>query len=288
MGNIAFLLVLAGAAALFIYLRRPPVYTAEGELYVHYIDVGQGDCTLITAGREAMLIDSGEYTEVGSVENYLEKYGISCLDVIVCTHPHSDHMGGMADIIERFDVGEIYIPHVKREKIPTAVYYDKFLDAVNRKRVKLSEVSAGESFTVGDGHCTVVAPCSDDYEGLNDYSIGILMRHGKKSFLFTGDAEEASETEMILSGRLSSVDVYKAGHHGSSSSSTEGFLAVIRPEYAVISCGRDNPYGHPSDQVIKRLQRYTKNIFRTDLCGDIIICSDGEEISVRTERDEII
>jgi competence protein ComEC len=194
----------------------------------------------------------------------------------------------MADIIERFDVGEIYIPHVKREKIPTAVYYDKFLDAVNRKRVKLSEVSAGESFTVGDGHCTVVAPCSDDYEGLNDYSIGILMRHGKKSFLFTGDAEEASETEMILSGRLSSVDVYKAGHHGSSSSSTEGFLAVIRPEYAVISCGRDNPYGHPSDQVIKRLQRYTKNIFRTDLCGDIIICSDGEEISVRTERDEII
>lgn len=233
-----------------------------------------------------MLIDCGEYSEAANVKGYLEKQGIFRLDKIVCTHPHSDHMGGMADIIESFDTGEVMIPHIDNGNVPTAVYFDKFLDAVNDKRVKLTEVSAGDEFTVGDGHCTVIAPCSESYEGLNDYSVCIILRHGKRSFLFTGDAESASEAEMLLSGRLTKTDVYEAGHHGSDSSSTEGFLAVVRPEYAVISCGRDNPYGHPSDQVIKRLRRYTKNIYRTDTCGDIIICSDGEKISVRTERDE--
>lgn len=282
--NVLIILLLFCAGAVFWYLRRPQYYPAEGELAVHIIDVGQGDCILVSAGRENMLIDCGEYSQAPAVRNYLERCGVSRLNCIVCTHPHSDHMGGMGYIIDHFKVGQVLVPHVDDSDIPSAVFYEKFLDAVSSKNVGISEVRAGDTFTVGDGRCTVIAPYADKYDNVNNYSVCIMLTHGRKSFLFTGDAEELSEQEMLLSGRLMHTDVYKAGHHGSSTSSSPAFLAAVSPEYAAISCGTANPYGHPDDDVVKRLNKYTGDIYRTDLNGTIVFISDGEEIKVYPER----
>jgi competence protein ComEC len=210
--------------------------------------------------------------------------GIRQLDYVVGTHPHSDHMGGMDRIIEEFGIGEFIIPHLDDEDIPTASYFLRFLDAAERHGVKLTEAVTGSEFTVGDAHCEIVAPNSSSYEDINNYSVGIVLRHGSESFIFTGDAEGVAEQEMLDGGRLGKMNVYKVGHHGSSSSSTAAFLRVIRPDTAVISCGAGNAYGHPTDSVIRRLSAYTDNIYRTDLCGSIVITSDGSSLNVTAER----
>lgn len=266
------------------FIPKQPVYPAEGEMQVHFIDVGQGDCVYIAAGTENMLIDCGEAEESAKVVSYLRDMGVRRLDYVIGTHPHSDHMGGMDNIVSSFGIGEFIIPHLADDDIPTTSYFSRFLDAAQKYGVKLREAETGSEFTVGDAHCEIVAPNSGDYDDLNNYSVGVILRHGSESFIFTGDAEGVSEREMIDGGRLGKVDVYKVGHHGSSSSSTAEFLSVIRPETAVISCGAENPYGHPTDAVIKRLSGYTDSIYRTDLCGNIVITSDGSSLQVSTER----
>lgn len=266
------------------FVPKQPEYPAEGELQVHFIDVGQGDCIYVAAGDENMLIDCGEADESAKAISYLRDMGVERLDYVVGTHPHSDHMGGMDTVISSFGIGEFIIPHLDDEDIPTTMYFTRFLDAVESYDVKLTEAAVGREFTVGDAHCEIVAPNSGKYEDINNYSVAILLRHGSRSFIFTGDAEGISEREMTESGRLSKVDVYKAGHHGSSTSGTESFLSVIRPEVAVISCGAGNSYGHPTEAALKRISVYTDKIYRTDLCGTIVITSDGNELSVSTER----
>ena len=231
-----------------------------------------------------MLIDCGEADESARAVAYLQDMGIRQLDYVVGTHPHSDHMGGMDRIIEEFGIGEFIIPHLDDEDIPTTSYFLRFLDAAERHGVKLTETVTGSEFTVGDAHCEIVAPNSKKYEDINNYSVGIVLRHGSESFIFTGDAEGVAEQEMLGGGRLGKMNVYKVGHHGSSSSSTAAFLNVIRPDTAVISCGAGNAYGHPTDSVIRRLSAYTDNIYRTDLCGSIVITSDGSSLNVTAER----
>ena len=231
-----------------------------------------------------MLIDCGEADESARAVAYLQDIGIRQLDYVVGTHPHSDHMGGMDRIIEEFGIWEFIIPHLDDEDIPTTSYFLRFLDAAERHGVKLTEAVTGSEFTVGDAHCEIVAPNSKKYEDINNYSVGIVLRHGSESFIFTGDAEGVAEQEMLGGGRLGKMNVYKVGHHGSSSSSTAALLNVIRPDTAVISCGAGNAYGHPTDSVIRRLSAYTDNIYRTDLCGSIVITSDGSSLNVTAER----
>lgn len=281
--SLFFIVVIAVCLAL-TFIPKQPVYPAEGELQVHFIDVGQGDCIYIAAGGQNMLIDCGEADESARAVAYLQDMGIRQLDYVVGTHPHSDHMGGMDRIIEEFGIGEFIIPHLDDEDIPTTSYFLRFLDAAERHGVKLTEAVTGSKFTVGDAHCEIVAPNSKKYEDINNYSVGIVLRHGSESFIFTGDAEGVAEQEMLGGGRLGKMNVYKVGHHGSSSSSTAAFLNVIRPDTAVISCGAGNAYGHPTDSVIRRLSAYTDNIYRTDLCGSIVITSDGSSLNVTAER----
>lgn len=281
--SLFFIVIIAVCLAL-TFIPKQPVYPAEGELQVHFIDVGQGDCIYIAAGGQNMLIDCGEADESAMAVAYLQDMGIRQLDYVVGTHPHSDHMGGMDRIIEEFGIGEFIIPHLDDEDIPTTSYFLRFLDAAERHGVKLTEAVTGSEFTVGDAHCEIVAPNSKKYEDINNYSVGIVLRHGSESFIFTGDAEGVAEQEMLGGGRLGKMNVYKVGHHGSSSSSTAAFLNVIRPDTAVISCGAGNAYGHPTDSVIRRLSAYTDNIYRTDLCGSIVITSDGSSLNVTAER----
>lgn len=254
------------------------------KLSVHYIDVGQGDSIYIESGGEGMLIDCGESGDTDSVISYLDNMGIKKINYIVGTHPHSDHMGGMSKIVEHFDIDEVIIPHIDDSDTPTTKYFEKFLNACAEKGLSLTEAELGREIEVGDAEFEIIAPNSLDYSNVNNYSVSFIMHHGDNSFIFTGDAEKLAEDEMIESGKLEDIDVYKAGHHGSDTSSSEDFLNIIKPDYAVISCGEGNSYGHPNDITIENLSKFTDKIYRTDLCGTVVFESDGKELTVKTER----
>ena len=254
--------------------------TTESELQVHYIDVGQGDCILIESGDDTLLIDCGEIGKGDTVKAYLDSEGINQLDYVIGTHPHSDHMGCMDKIVEYYEIGELIMPHLDDSDVPTTKYFERFLNSAENKGLEITEAELGRIFNIGDAQCEIIAPCSDDYSNANNYSVGIIMRHGENSFIFTGDAEKSAEKEMIDSGKLIDIDVYKAGHHGSDTSSSEEFLEIIKPDIAVISCGEGNSYGHPCDITLENLSKYTDKVYRTDLSGTIVITSDGSELSV--------
>ncbi len=231
-----------------------------------------------------MLIDCGESQYAGKVTDYLRELGVKRLDYVVATHPHSDHMGGMASVMKQFDIGEVIMPPLPDEDVPTTNFFENFLSVCEDKGLELTEAKVGDELEIGDARAKVVAPNSAKYEDLNNYSVVLLVTHGSKKFIFDGDAEKISEKEMISGGLLSQADVYKVGHHGSNSSSCAAYMKEIQPKIAVISCGAGNPYGHPKDGAIKRMSPYTEEIYRTDLCGTINIVSDGKELTVRTER----
>lgn len=276
------------AVVLFIiwqdFLKPKPTFPVEDKLVMHFIDVGQGDCTFIAANGKTMLVDCGESEAAETVVSHLSALGVRHLDHIIATHPHSDHMGGMHTIIESFDVGEVIVPHIPDDQIPTTHFYEQFLDSCAAAKVPISEAAAGTEFELGDAHIEFVAPDGSRYDDLNNYSLSFVLTHGENTFLLTGDAEAESEAAMLKSGRLDKVRLYKAGHHGSAYSSTKELLEVIRPDVAVISCGSENPYGHPADSTVKRIRRYTRQIFRTDTSGSIIVESDGRKLAVTTER----
>lgn len=266
-------------------LRKDKPNGAVGSsLSVHFIDVGQGDSVLIASKGGNMLIDCGESESSDYVIRYLRERGITRLDYVVATHPHSDHMGGMYKVINEFDIGEVIIPHLDDSDIPTTRFFERFLDSCDAEGCTLTEAEAGRVIALGEASAEIISPNSKDYGSLNDYSVGIFLTHGKNSFIMTGDAEVLSESEMAESGRLRHAAVLKAGHHGSSTSSSTAFIEAISPEYAVISCGEGNSYGHPSEAVIKKLMKYTDKIYRTDLCGSIVFESNGADLTVRTER----
>ncbi len=258
--------------------------TAKEALQVHYIDVGQGDSIFIQSGEDTMLIDCGEIGKEDTIKAYLDKLGITQLDYVIGTHPHSDHIGCMDKIVETYDIGEIILPHLDDSDVPTTKYFERFLTAVENKGYSVTEAELGRTIKIGDAECEIIAPCSDDYSNANNYSVGVIMYHGDNSFIFTGDAEKLAEKEMINSGRLKDIDVYKAGHHGSDTSSSEEFLEVIKPDIAVISCGEGNSYGHPCDITLENLSKYTDKVYRTDLSGSIVIKSDGKELTVTEEK----
>ncbi|MDE6848892.1 MAG: MBL fold metallo-hydrolase, partial [Ruminococcus sp.] len=243
-----------------------------------------GDSIYIASGGEGMLIDCGESGDADSVISYLDNMGVTKIDYVVGTHPHSDHMGGMSKIVEHFDIGEMIIPHIDESDTPTTKYFEKFLNTCAEKGLSLTEAELGREIEVGDAEFEIIAPNSQDYSNVNNYSVSFIMHHGDNSFIFTGDAEKLAENEMIESGRLEDIDVYKAGHHGSDTSSSEDFLNIIKPDYAVISCGEGNSYGHPNDITIANLSKFTDKIYRTDLCGTVVFESDGKELTVKTER----
>ena len=276
------MLLLAG----WLYFhKKPEPFPNKDKLEMHFIDVGQGDCTFIAANGMTMLVDCGEYEVSSDVISYLKSLGVIRLDYVVATHPHSDHMGGMARIIRVFDIGEVIIPHIPDDQLPTAVFFDKFLESCEDRGLSLTEANPGMVLELGRARAEIVSPADIKYEDLNNYSVSLLITHGSNSFLLTGDCEAEAEYAMLESDRLQKVTLYKAGHHGSSRSSTDEFLKMIRPKNAVISCGFENPYGHPSNITLKRLQEYTDKIYRTDICGNIEAESDGSTLTITCERE---
>ena len=265
--------------------RKENTPLPEDKLTVCYIDVGQGDSIFLSAGGKNMLIDSGESEETDRVIRFLDEKGVEKLDYIVATHPHSDHMGGMYKIIDEFRIGQVIIPHLDDKDIPTTRFYEKFLDSCEEKDASITEAKLGKIIELGDAQIEIIAPCSKSYENVNNYSVGLFLTHGENTFIFTGDAEALAEKEMEASGKLRHADVYKAGHHGSETSSSAEFMEEISPDYAVISCGKGNSYGHPNKKALKEISKYTDEIYRTDLDGTVIFVSDGKDLTINKEKD---
>ena len=246
------------------------------ELKVSFIDVGQADSILIQAPTgESMLIDAGNNDDSNLVVSYLKKQGIEKLDVVIGTHPHEDHIGGLDAVINAFDIGQIYMPKVSH----TTITYEDVLTAIKNKGLKAKAPSPGTTFYIGDAKCTVLAPNSSSYEDLNNYSIVIKLEYRNTSFLFAGDAEDVSEKEMLNKKYNLDADVLKVGHHGSTSSTTAEFLSSVSPKYAVIMVGKDNNYGHPHKEVMDRLKSKKIPVYRTDESGTIVCTTDGKTIT---------
>ena len=264
-----------------------PDNTGQG-LEVYFLDVGQGDSQLIRIPGEAgpfnVLIDTGEYAYADGLTAYLQDLEVEKIDALVSTHPHTDHMGCMARIIQRFDIGSLYMPLLPDDQTPTTRAYEKLLDAAEDKGltiIRLHEDALLES--PAGAQFQVMAPRMDaDWEGANNYSAVLRLVYGETSFLFTGDAESESERVILDDGYGVGADVLKCGHHGSSSSTTKAFLSQVDPRYAVISCGLDNSYGHPHKEVLARLEKQGVTLYRTDQDGTVLAKSDGKEITFET------
>lgn len=256
--------------------KAPDTSKPEGTLEVHYIDVGQGDATLIKCGSHAMLIDGGNNNKGTTVQLYLKKQGVESLDYVIGTHPDADHIGGLDVIVYKYNCEKVIMPDYEKD----TKTYQELVDVIHDKNMKITYPVVGEQYALGEAKFTIIAPNSNSYGGnANDYSVAILLEYGKNRFLFTGDAEEASEAEMLTNGIDISADVYKVAHHGSRSASTQEFLNAVQPKYAVISCGEGNSYGHPHAEVLNRLRSMGVEVFRTDEQGSIIASSDGENIT---------
>ena len=281
--TIVVAIVLAIAAYFFGFGDRD-VAPTEGELWVRFIDVGQADCILVMSKDEVMLIDTGDldddYTD--KIIKYIENFGITEIDYLVLTHPDSDHIGGAPEIIDRFVIKNCIMPdYAKSTKI-----YENTIAALEREEgVNVIESVPGYTFSVGEASCKVLAPL-DEYDDANEISAVIRLDFGERSILFTGDAEKDSEADMVerYSAAELKVDVLKSGHHGSSTSSSEAFLNKVDPDYAVISAGVGNSYGHPHSETVERYEKHGITVYRTDIHGTVTLNIANGKISFIVEK----
>lgn len=256
--------------------------SASGTLEVYFFDVGQGDSELIRLpGGENILIDAGTSSTEDELVDELRSLGAETLDLVVATHPHADHIGGMAAVIDAFDVRQVVMPRVSESDTPTTKTYENLLQSIADKGLTITPAEPGdELLSSGGAVLTVLAPNGEDYGDLNNYSVVLRLTYGEDSFLFTGDAEEASEEEMLSLDWPLTATVLKCGHHGSETSTSPAFLDAVSPQYAVISCGVDNDYGHPDAVTLEKLEAAGAEVFRTDLQGTILASTDGSGVTM--------
>lgn len=266
----------------------PAPIPVDGDLLVHFIDVGQGDCTLIETGSKKILVDAGEQGNGDIILAYLDSRNVEKLDLVVATHPHSDHIGSMPDVLREISADEVLFGYVPDKLIPTTRIYEKLLDVLEQKEIPATEAAPGMLYDLGNGaQMTVLGPVSEDIDDLNNTSVVFRLDYGETSFLFTGDAEKESEREILAASAPGALraDVLKLGHHGSSTSTTQEWLDAVDPEMAVALMGADNKYGHPHRETLEKLRKAGVTLYRSDLNGTVVMGSDGKTLSVSTEKE---
>ena len=243
--------------------------TLTGTLKVHFIDVGQGDSILIDLGSEEVLIDGGEKSP--GVVDYISKYIDGPLEVMVLTHPHADHIGGLIKVLKDFQVEEIWL----NGDTSTSKTYQDFMAAVNAEGAEVNQAKRNGTISTESLNFSILNPPDTLFSDTNNNSIVLRLDYGDTVFLFTGDAENEAEANMLATESELWAQILKVGHHGSSSASSIEFLRKVNPDIAIISCGEGNSYGHPHDITLNNLSNLGIIIYRTDESGDIIVESDG-------------
>ncbi len=266
-GIIALVAPVSGINALF---RSAYADSVE----VHFIDVGQGDAIFISTPTHKVLIDGGNRGD--TVLNYLVAQGVKRLDLVIGTHPHADHIGGLIDVFQVIPVSEVIDPAV----VHTTRTFEDYLTIIETKNIPFTEGRAGLTRSMGDVTLKLLHPENPSEKHLNDASIVVKMTFGTVRFLFLGDAEHNAEQEMLRRNHDLSSTVMKVGHHGSYTSTAPTFLQVVNPEVAVIMCGADNRYGHPHAETLASLEQANVTLFRTDIHGTVIVTTDGQEYTV--------
>jgi competence protein ComEC len=258
--------------------QEPPAADNSG-FTVYFIDVGQADAAFVICDGEVMLIDGGNADDSSLIYSFLENHGISHLSWIVGTHAHEDHIGGLAGALNYATVDVALCPVTEYDSRA----FNNFVKYLDRQGVSITVPNHGDTFMLGSAEVKVVGPIHSSDEP-NNTSIVLKITYGTTSFLFTGDAERTEEQDILEMGYDISATVLKVGHHGSDTSTTYPFLREIMPQYAVISCGKDNSYGHPHDDLLSRLRDADVILFRTDIQGTVTCTSDGNTVSFTVER----
>lgn len=249
-------------------------FVAQEDLLIDFIDVGQADSILVRNQDKIMLIDAGTNEAGETVVKYLQNLGITKIDYLVGTHPHEDHIGGLDDVINNFDIGQIYMPKIET----TTKTFEDVLEAIENKNLTVTAPNKGDKIELGQAVGEFMTEPILDKDNLNVSSLVLRLEFGNTSYLFMGDAEEENEETI----RCPKTDVLKVGHHGSSTSSRKSFLEQVQPKYAIIMAGKDNSYGLPTQETIDKLHNIGSEIYRTDEDGTIQMTSDGNTIQIKT------
>lgn len=246
----------------------------SGIMEVHFIDVGQGDCTLIINGEHAMLVDAGNNAYGVKLQLYLQKQGIRKLDYLILTHPDADHIGGADVVICKLNIDKIFMTNLEKDNNT----YRDVLEALRFKNWSYEMPECGTKYALGDACFTVIGP-GKEYDGINDNSIAFMLYKGEQKFLFTGDCEEFAEQEMVNSGYDLKADVYHLAHHGTRNATSSVFLDKVAPTAAVLSCADGNEYGFPHQSTLNSLRKRGISLYRTDEQGSIVAYCDGSKIT---------
>lgn len=247
----------------------------SGSMQVHFIDVGQADCILICTDEKTMLVDAGNNDDADTILSYLGEQGVTRLDYVIGTHPHEDHIGSLDKVIAALDIGEVFLP----DKMATTKTFEDVLTAIDEKGLTFTVPKVGDTYSLGEGSFTILAPGERDYgDEMNNWSIGIKVEFGATSFVMCGDAELLAESDIVATGLDLKATVFKAGHHGSATSNSNAMLDAVQPEFMVISCGKDNKYGHPHQETMDKLKERNIAFFRTDEQGTVVAETNGRSI----------
>lgn len=254
-----------------------PSDSTTSSFQIHFFDVGEADAALIECDGHYMLIDGGNPGNSSFLYSYLQQHKIDYLDYIVCSHPHVDHVGGLAGALNYSTVGVAFSPVTEYDSRA----FNSFVKYLAAQGKTITVPTAGQTISLGSATVTFIGSVDMTIAEQNENNASLMVRieYGATSFLFTGDAEKEEELSVVRSGAEIKSTLLKVGHHGSYTSSSEEFLAAVNPEYAVISVGKDNGYGHPHEQVVSRLERFCNTILRTDIVGEIICYSDGYDLT---------
>lgn len=260
-------------------IAKEPTFSKEDVtdefLKIYFLDVGQADSTLIINNNQTMLIDAGNNEDGNLIVEFIKSLGIEKIDYLVGTHAHEDHIGGMDDIINNFNIGTVYLPYTT-EKTTTTKTFEDVLDSLIAKNLSITTANIGDKFTLGNTNCEIMYVDNSEPEDTNDQSICIRLEFKNESFLFMGDASGKVEKAR----NWPQTNVLKVAHHGSKTSTSKEFLKQVKPQIAIISVGKDNSYKHPSEQVLERLESIKAKIYRTDELGTILLISDGDSNTV--------